>query len=355
MITNKKIGILGGGQLAQMTAHAASKLGIETVIYSEEVNPCSRNHVKSVITAQYTNTKILDVFASQCDIITLETENIPAETLVYMEKTYPEKMSFPRSFVEISQNRIKEKEFAKSLGIDIGQYWVVQNREDIALIVKQEGACILKTVTQGYDGKGQYVIKSLEEIPNITYDREYILEKFIPFVFEISTICTTNGTITEFFPVSQNIHKDGILRESIVPLSHNDYSNDFLINVMIKAQEFTKLIAKSTKYRGTFAVEYFVLDNGDIVFNEIAPRPHNSGHFSLDLCNISQFENHVRAICSLPILKPELLFQGKMVNIIGYDIETLHKILDNNLARIHLYGKSVAAGRKLGHYNLFIK
>lgn len=353
MMVNKTIGILGGGQLAQMMADAASRLGIDTIVYCEETNPCSRHHVKDVIVSQYTNTKMLDVFAKSCSVITLETENIPAEALSYLEKTYPGKISFSSNFIEITKNRFKEKEFAKSLGVNVRPYYNIESHEDVATIIKEEGACILKTLTQGYDGKGQYIIKTLEEMPDIDYRHGYILEKFVPFIFEISIICTTNDNIIEFFPVPRNIHKDGILRESIVPLAYDDCTGEFLSNAIKKAQEFTRSIVQNIKYSGTFAVEYFVLDNGDIVFNEIAPRPHNSGHFSIDLCNVSQFENHVRAICGLPIVKPELLRAGKMVNIIGHDIETLHKTLDNNLVRLHIYGKDFAFGRKLGHYNIF--
>lgn len=350
------LGILGGGQLAQMIANAAHRLDIETIIFCEEINPCSQNHVREVITGQFSNVKLLHSFAEKVDFITVETENIPQNALQYLEKNCPQKLAFSSKFVEITQHRLKEKDFAKSLGINTGKYQIVKNTEDIAIFLKEEGSCIVKTTTQGYDGKGQFVIKSPESIANINFETEHIIEKFIPFIFEISTVCTSNGKDIQFFPTPRNIHRDGILRHSQVPLQYEDFSQEKLDEIVAKAQEYTTLIAKNTSYRGTFAVEYFVLNDGTVVFNEIAPRPHNSGHFSIDLCNVSQFENHIRAIFNMPILKPYLIYDGEMVNIIGHDIETINKILDNGSIKLHLYGKdSVSFGRKMGHYNIFKK
>ena len=353
---NKTLGILGSGQLAKMMAEAANKLGISTIVYSSDVEPCSAESVKKVITASFLHKERLFQFANECDFITIETENIPLWTLEFLEKHFPGKIRTSSSFVGIAQNRLKEKQFAKENDIPTGKNWLVESKEAITQIVAENGSCILKTATQGYDGKGQAVINSEKDILQLEAGVEYILEQKIPFFCEISVIATKNKSGTIFYPVPRNIHKEGILRESIVPFAFEGFDAKHCEKIQEYALKYTKKIAEKINHCGTFAVEYFVLEDGEILFNEMAPRPHNSGHFANDLCNVSQFENHIRAVCDLPIVLPTLLHAGKMVNIIGNDIHELEKILDKPNHKIHLYNKiGVFHGRKLGHYNIIEK
>ena len=353
MFFGKTIGILGGGQLAKMMSVAASKLGFTTIIFSEDIEPCSSEHVKKVIVAPFTHTVKLSEFAKECDYITIETENIPATVLEFLETNFPGKIKTSSSFIRIAQNRLKEKEFASSLGIPIGKYIKVEDKSNIKTFFENNGECILKTVTEGYDGKGQTNIKNLEDLPHLKKGVEYILEQKLDFAFEISCIVTKQENNLVFFPIPLNSHKDGILRESIVPLTFDGFTTRKIHSIEKKVTEYTKKIAENIQHDGTFAVEYFVFQNGDIFFNEIAPRPHNSGHFTNDLCNISQFENHIRAIFGLPLIEPQLLHHGKMVNIVGNDINHVEKLLDKPNLKLHLYNKNeIALNRKLGHYNI---
>ncbi len=350
---NKTLGILGSGQLAKMMSTAASKLGISTIVYSNEVEPCCAEHVKKVIVASFLHEEKLAQFANECDFITIETENIPVQTLEFLEKNFPEKIKTSSSFVGMAQNRLKEKQFAKENQIPTGESWYVKSCEEIAEIFKKNGDCILKTATEGYDGKGQAVVKSPDFIPELNSSIEYILEKKINFVCEISVIVTKSQSKTVFFPIPQNIHQSGILHQSIVPFAFEIFDRKRCKKIQESAIKYTKNIVEKINHSGTFAVEYFILEDGSILFNEIAPRPHNSGHFTNDLCNVSQFENHIRATCNMPLIEPKLLYNGKMVNIIGHDIYNIEKILDKPNHKIHLYNKTgIAEGRKLGHYNI---
>ena len=353
---NKTLGILGSGQLAKMMAEAANKLGISTIVYSTDVEPCSAESVKKVITASFLHEERLFQFANECDFITIETENVPLLTLEFLEKNFPEKIKTSSSFVAIAQDRLKEKQFAKENDIPTGKNWQVGNKEEIAQIVAESGACILKTATQGYDGKGQVVINYAKDIPELDHNVEYILEQKVPFMCEISVIATKNAQGTVFFPIPQNIHKEGILRESIVPFAFESFDKKQCKKIQESAVKYSKKITEKINHTGVFAVEYFVLEDGEILFNEMAPRPHNSGHFANDLCNVSQFENHIRAVCNLPTISPTLLHAGRMFNIIGNEINELEKILDKPNHKIHLYNKiGVFHGRKLGHYNIIEK
>jgi len=353
MFFGKTIGILGGGQLAKMMAVAASKLGFGTVVFSEDVESCSGEHVTKIMVAPFTHTLKLAEFARECDYITIETENIPVSVIEFLEVNFPGKIKVSSSFVRISQNRLKEKEFASSWGIPTGKYVKVEDKGDITEFFENNCECILKTVTEGYDGKGQVIIKNLGDVPRLKKGVEYVLEQKLEFAFEVSCVVTKQKNDLVFFPIPLNIHKSGILRESIVPLTFDGFTTRKIHAIEKNVIDYTRKIAEHIEYNGTFAVEYFVFQNGDVFFNEMAPRPHNSGHFTNDLCNISQFENHIRAVVGLPLIEPQLLYYGKMVNIIGSDINDIEKLLDKPNLRLHLYNKKgIVPNRKLGHYNI---
>jgi 5-(carboxyamino)imidazole ribonucleotide synthase len=353
MFFGKTIGILGGGQLAKMMSIAASNLGCGTIVFSEDIESCSSEHVKKVMVAPFMHMIKLALFAKECDFITIETENVPVEVIEFLETNFPEKIKTSSGFVGTSQNRLKEKEFASSLGVPTGRYVKVEEVSDIKTFFENNGECILKTVTEGYDGKGQIKIKNLEDLPHLKKGSEYILEQKMEFAFEVSCVVTKQKNNLVFFPVPLNVHKDGILRESIVPLTFDGFTTGKIHSIEKKVIEYTHKIAEHIKHDGTFAVEYFVFPNGDVFFNEMAPRPHNSGHFTNDLCNVSQFESHIRAVIGLPLIEPQLLYHGKMVNIIGNDIHDVEKLLDKPNLKLHLYNKNgVSPNRKLGHYNI---
>lgn len=358
-----KIGILGGGQLAQMLSRSAKRLGFGVEIFSDEANPCS-NLDANITVSDFNHLEEIQHFAKKCDFITIETENIPSGTIKFLEEQSPKKITTSSSFVEISQNRIKEKKFAQSLGITTAPFSVVKSHHDITTFFEENGASILKTATQGYDGKGQTKITNKTDISTIplnVQNTQYIIEKVIDFHFEVSVIATKQGENLVIFPIPHNIHSEGILRESHI---YGKISKQIVDMVSLCA----KNVSKHIQHTGTFAIEFFVVEDS-IIFNEMAPRVHNSGHFSQNLCNVCQFENHIRAITNLPIIQPKLLHYGKMVNIIGRDIHNLDNFLNANTVQcqafensdnfldkpnnfIHLYGKSFAENRKMGHVNI---
>lgn len=354
MLFGKVLGILGGGQLAKMMSTSASKLGISTIIFTNEIEPCAKEHSKEVINSSFLNDAKLLEFAQKCDFITIETENIPINAIQLIEKHFPDKISASSQFISIAQNRINEKQFAQELKVPVGKYCNVKTKEDILNFFNENGTCILKTTTQGYDGKGQKLISSIEVIDDLNFNNyEFILEQKINFVCELSVVITKDEKTSVIFPIPRNIHQSGILRRSIVPFAFETFDGKKIKKIQDLAKKYTKKIAESINYKGTFAVEFFVLQDGSLLFNELAPRPHNSGHFTNDLCNISQFENHIRAVCNIPLIEPKLLHKGAMFNIIGNDIYDIEKFLDKPNYKIHLYNKDgIFDGRKMGHYNI---
>jgi len=287
----------------------------------------------------YDDTDTLEKFASLCDVITVEFENIPYETALELEKKVPFRPN-PRS-LHIAQNRLREKNFARSLGIDTAPFIEVT---DLREAVEAIGTpCVLKTVELGYDGKGQIKIDHDTDLPSIS-NPGGILEGWIPFKMEISVVAARglNGEFAPFSPV-QNIHSKGILDTTIAPAEISD-------ELAQKAVETTKKLMEALEYVGIFAVEFFVTQEGQILVNEFAPRPHNSGHWTIDACATSQFEQHIRAICGLPLGNPAHHCSAVMKNLIGETIHEWPEILAGQNDKLHIYGKKeVKPGRKMGH------
>lgn len=350
--TRKTIGIIGGGQLGQMLAIEAIKLGFDVHIYSNENNsPATYSCMQYTIGYYSDSIKILG-FASKCDIVTSEFESIPSNVLKNIETTYPDKLHPSSNAFYISQNRLREKNFIQNLGIPVPPFSEITTHADIKTFYGKNGNSIIKTAEQGYDGKGQFRILNESDIKNFTFQTEtqYIIEAFVAFESELSCILTRNiaGEIA-FYPIPLNIHKSGILHKSII-------KNDTFAQETYKlAQEYTTKIATSLNFVGTMCAEYFVSSDKTMTCNEIAPRVHNSGHFTLDLCTVNQFENHVRAISNLPILQTHQISSGEMINLIGDDIvNILPNFLDKPNAKIHMYGKrECKIGRKMGHITLY--
>ena len=333
------IGIIGGGQLGRMACFAAHKLGFRTVIFTDQKDSPASFVTNETIVADYSDKNALEIFAKKVDVVTFEFENIPFETADFVASKV---LLHPKPEVlKITQNRILEKNFINSIGIKTTEYAV----SDFEKNLKNFGKAVLKTATMGYDGKGQFVLKAGDSLPNLGSD-QWILEKFCPFDSEISVMVarSSNGEIKAYEPLT-NIHKNGILDESHYPAKISE-------TLKITAQEIATKIAKELDLIGIMAVEMFVIGD-EILINELAPRPHNSGHFSMDACITSQFEQMIRAIVGMPLGSAKFHSKGFMKNLIGNQINDVKNFLSNPCAKVHLYGKNKAVeGRKMGHVNL---
>ncbi len=351
------IGILGGGQLGKMLAQEAKKMGYKVITLDPTPNCPGAQVSDDQIVAEFNDqTAALDL-AKKADVLTYEFENIPAATVAYLEEEGVP--IFPSSQVlEITQNRIVEKKFLRELGIKTVSFQRIVNFSELKQVSQDLGLpAVLKTTRGGYDGKGQVVLKTEEDIRNIEesfFAQELIYEKFAPFIKEISVICTRgrNGQITTF-PVSENIHRHNILYLSIVPARVS-------VEVKDRAAEIAKKVARGLEVVGAIGVEMFLLEDETILVNEIAPRVHNSGHYTIEACYISQFEQHLRAICGLPLGSTKLLSPVAMVNILGEETSNnkaqlcgIDEVLAFPGANLHLYGKEEARpGRKMGHISV---
>lgn len=346
------LGILGGGQLGRMSALAAARLGIRTHIFCPEAE-CPASQVTDLFTqAEYEDHNALKLFADQVDVISYEFENIPLETVAFLQKIKP---VYPdQRLLEVSQNRLKEKKFLNDIGIPTAPWAPAYSAQDIddALNLWKTSECIIKTARFGYDGKGQIKQKdkgdSAETWSKLAAD-EAVIESIIDFAYEASIIVARDNFGKSFaFPAALNNHKNHILSESIVPAPIPP-------TLSKQAEEMALKLAQSVGLVGVLTLELFVTKDNQLIANEIAPRTHNSGHWSMDGCNVSQFEQHVRAVCGLPIIEPVQHSAVTMVNLIGDDVNELPRYHAMNNACVHLYGKEEArAGRKMGHVN-FLK
>lgn len=345
------IGIIGGGQLGRMTCHAAQKLGYKTAILSDKNDSPAIYATNSSIIAPYNNKEALQKFAKIADIITFEFENIPVETIEFLSTLKP---VYPSAKVlGITQHRILEKTFLNQIGVDTAEFAAIDNLESLQKNLQKFGKAILKTATMGYDGKGQFVLENQAQAQDVwqqvSKNQPLILEKFCPFLSEVSVIVSrsTTGEIACYEPLT-NIHKNGILDKSIYPAKISESCKK-------QAQEIATKIAKELDLQGVLAVEFFVMNDDKLLVNELAPRPHNSGHFSMNAAITSQFEQLVRAVTGLPLGSTAFYLQGFMKNLIGDEVNNLQEFLENKNAKIHLYGKEeVASGRKMGHVNVLI-
>ena len=288
----KNLGIIGGGQLGSMLASAAKKLNIKTIIFCDDEDAPAQNFCDEFIYAKYDNKDKIYEFTKKVDIITYEFENIPYKTLNELNRL---KTVLPKPSVNrLIQHRLAEKDFINKLNIRTTRYVHIQNKEDL-LTLEDFLPGILKTTTMGYDGKGQYPIKDIKQIDslNVNFDKEYILEKVVKLKKEISVIITrfSNNKYEIYEPI-ENIHKEQILRQSKIPAEINE-------KLFKQSKEWAVLIAEELKYIGTLCVEFFIDRNDNLYVNEVAPRVHNSGHLTINAYNVSQFENHIRAVCSL--------------------------------------------------------
>ena len=340
----KNLGIIGGGQLGSMMSSAAKKLDIRTVIYSDDKDAPAQNFCDEFIFGGYDDKQKILEFISKVDVISYEFENIPYETLNEMNKLKP---VLPKPSVNrLIQHRIAEKDFVNKLNIRTTRYVSIEKKSDIETLGDFLPG-ILKTTTMGYDGKGQYPIKTAEDINslNIDFSKGYILEKLVKLKKEISVIITRYGNNNfEIYDPIENTHQDQILKYSIIPAEISK-------KILDQSKDWAIMIAEELKYIGTLCVEFFVDRNENLYVNEIAPRVHNSGHLTINAYNVSQFENHVRAVCSLEKIPLKKLSNAKMVNLIGNQIEPYRKNLELNKNEYFFdyLKKEIKEKRKMGH------
>ena len=343
------LGIIGGGQLGSMLSVAAKKLNIKTTIYCDDADAPAQNFCNEFIFGQYDNQKKILEFVSMVDIITYEFENIPYETLSEINKLKP---VLPKPSVNrLIQHRLAEKDFVNKLNIRTTRYVSVEKKSDIETL-EDFLPGILKTTTMGYDGKGQYPIKKIEDLDslNIDFSKGYILEKLVKLKKEISVIVTRYGNNNfETYEPIENTHQDQILKHSKIPAEISK-------KILDQSKNWAQTIAEELKYIGTLCVEFFIDRNENLYVNEIAPRVHNSGHLTINAYNVSQFENHVRAVCSLEKIPLKKLTNAKMVNLIGNQIVPYRnnlKFNDNEFFFDYLK-KEIKEKRKMGHLTTLI-
>lgn len=341
------IGIIGGGQLGKMMAVSAKQMGYKVAVVDPvKDSPCGQ--VADVeITAHYNDREAIRKLAEISDIITYEFENIDYDALHWLkDHAYLPQGS---ELLLITQNRETEKKAIQAAGCEVAPYSIVKTKDELKQAVQKLGLpAVLKTCRGGYDGKGQFVIKEEAQIEQAAALLEHgtcILESWVSFEMELSVIVvrSVNGEISTF-PAAENIHHNNILFQSIVPARVEE-------GIQKKAAELAVKLAEELNLVGPLAVEMFLTEDGELLVNELAPRPHNSGHYTLDLCETSQFEQHIRAICGLPLGKTDLLKPGMMVNLLGDEVKLVEEepeLLKE--AKLYIYGKpEIKKGRKMGH------
>ena len=348
-MTNITLGIIGGGQLGSLLSLAAKKYEIKTIIFSNDYDAPGKLFSDEFIFGKYDDLKKLKDFTNKVDIVTFEFENIPYKTLNSINLI---KKVIPKPEInKIIQHRYSEKNFINELNIKTTDYILIKTLDDIK---KNKNLLpgILKTCTLGYDGKGQIKIQNFKEIENIKLNNseEYILEKQVNLQKEISVIITRFGENSyEIYEPIENIHKDQILKFSKIPA-------DIKEKVLNESLICAKQISEKLDYIGTMCVEYFIDNNDNLYVNEIAPRVHNSGHLTINSHNLSQFDNHIRAICGLEKLETRKIYNAEMINLIGEDIISYRgKKLNENEFFYDYKKKDIKLKRKMGHLTKIFK
>ena len=348
-MSEKNLGIIGGGQLGSLLSAAAKKLDIKTTIYCNDIDAPAQNFCDNFIFGEYGDKNKILEFIKNVDVITYEFENIPYETLNEMNKLKP---VLPKPSVNrLIQHRIAEKDFINKLNIRTTRYASIEKKSDIETL-EDFLPGILKTTTMGYDGKGQHPIKRRDDIGsiNIDFSKGYILEKLVKLKKEISVIVTRFGNNNyEIYEPIENTHQDQILKYSVIPASISK-------KILDQSKDWATRIAEELKYTGTLCVEFFIDRNENLYVNEIAPRVHNSGHLTINAYNVSQFENHVRAVCAMERIPLKKISNARMVNLIGKQIEPYRQNfkLNENEFFFDYLKKEIKENRKMGHITTLI-
>lgn len=344
------IGIIGGGQLGRMMALSAREMGYRIAVLEPGADSPTAQIADIEINAAYDDKAALEQLLSVSDVVTYEFENIPYKAIKDLADSGIGYLPQGHKPLEITQNRLREKRAAVQCGLETAPFADVSDEDKLRAALADIGyPCILKTVSGGYDGKGQWRLKSEDDLPQaleVIKNAECILEGFVPFDKEVSVIAvrSTQGEI-KTFPVFENVHLNGILHLTSVPADISD-------ELSAKAHALAKDFIAKLDLVGTLAIEMFV-QGDNLLINEMAPRPHNSGHLSIDACNVSQFEQHIRAVCGLPLIEPQTLFPATMVNLLGQHADYAIGLWTHEefaTGKLHLYGKSEnVRDRKIGH------
>lgn len=350
------LGVLGGGQLGAMFAGTAHRMGYRVAVWDPDPDAPAHRIATHSFTSSFSNLDTRDQFASTADAVTLEWENVPVDLCEWLEKRCPMRPS--GAVLRILQDRIEQKQYLSSRHLSVPAFAVIESVPQLISAVDRLGLpAVCKTAKSGYDGKGQWLLRDSSDVRKVEQivgtaisGRRWILEQFIEYVRELSVLVVRSESGKYcVYPAVENRHELGILRESRVPASiHVDVAQ----NVM----ELSKQVVTALQGVGVFCVELFQAKDGSLLINEIAPRPHNSGHYTMDVCTVSQFEQQVRVTCGLPLGETRLLSPAVMVNLIGEEVRavtssgescTLHSTAG---AVLHLYGKRIIRpGRKMGH------
>ena len=343
------LGIIGGGQLGSMLAIAANKLDIKTIIFCDDIDAPAQNFSNEFIHGDYNDQNKINEFVNKVDIITFEFENIPFETLNEINKSKP---VLPKPSVNrIIQHRLAEKDFINKLNIRTTRYVSIEKKSEIDSVQDMLPG-LLKTTTLGYDGKGQYLIQKIEDLEtlNIDFSKGYILEKLVKLKKEISIIITRfDNKKYEIYEPVENLHEEQILKYSKIPAEIES-------KILEQSKLWAMQIAEELKYVGTLCVEFFIDRNDNLYVNEIAPRVHNSGHLTINAYNVSQFENHIRAVCKLEQVALKKISNAKMKNIIGNEISFyIKKKYEQNEFFFDYLKKEIKSKRKMGHLTTLIK
>jgi 5-(carboxyamino)imidazole ribonucleotide synthase len=340
------IGILGGGQLGYMLALAGYPLGLHFRFLDPSPEaPVGR--IAQRVTADYTDQAALEKFSSGLELVTYEFENVPVEAAHFLAERVP--VYPPPAALEAAQDRLAEKNLFRKLGVTTAEFAAVSSSAELDAALKTLGLpAVLKTSRMGYDGKGQWILRTAQDVAKAKSELppvKLILERFVPFTRELSVLAvrSRNGE-TAIYPLVENHHRSGILRLSIAPAPRLDPP------IQRAAENVAHRVLESLKYVGVLAIEFFEYQ-GELLANEMAPRVHNSGHWTIEGAITSQFENHLRAVLGLPLGSTGLTGHCAMLNLIG-DIPESAEVLAVPDAHLHLYGKSPRPGRKLGHVTL---
>lgn len=349
----KTIGVLGGGQLGRMLAQAAVKMGYRMHVFEPQAKCPAGAVAHKEVNGAYEDIAALSAFARECDVVTYEFENVPAGPLRAIEGLT--RLCPHWGILETAQNRSREKNWLKRNGFPHARFAEVPAGGNLAAGIREVGVpCVVKTADFGYDGKGQFKVMTEADVPAALKrfaGQPVVIEQFVNFTCEVSAVVARSASgEMQIFPVAENIHTNHILDFSIVPAR-------VAPDITARAEMLAKNIAERIGLVGVMGVEMFVARSGEVLINELAPRTHNSGHYTMDACNVSQFEQQVRAICGLPLVPPSLNSPVVMVNILG---DVWAKGEPNWAAlqarpgtHLHLYGKAEARpGRKMGHFNV---
>ncbi|MBT9369316.1 5-(carboxyamino)imidazole ribonucleotide synthase [Rhizobium sp. CSW-27] len=352
-MTLSTIGIIGGGQLGRMLAMAAARLNFRTIILEPQADCPAAQVANRQIVAAYDDPQALDELAAACDVITYEFENVPVAAAAHLALSRP--VYPPPKALDVAQDRLTEKRFLNDCGIETARFHAVDSQQALERALADFGGRgVLKTRRLGYDGKGQRVFRAHEDDPAGAFAAmggvPLILESFVAFEREVSVIAArgTDGTV-KAFDVAENVHRNGILHTSTLPAR---------IGAATAGAAFgaAERLLAALDYVGVIGMEFFVMADGALIANEIAPRVHNSGHWTEAACVISQFEQHIRAVAGLPLGNPRRHSDCVMTNLIGDDMAELPQWLATPDVLVHLYGKTEArAGRKMGHVTRLLR